>query len=46
LCKLEEIKWQQRFKINWLKLGDKNKKFFYAVASTRKRANHIQNLHK
>lgn len=40
----EEAYWQQRAKNFWLKEGDTNSKFFHAVASSRKKLNHISGL--
>lgn len=40
----EEIYWKQRAKALWLVEGDKNTKFFYANASTKKKTNHIDFL--
>lgn len=42
LLKQKEIYWKQRSRINWLKEGDNNKKFFHAHASNRRRINLIQ----
>ena len=36
--------WRQRGKINWVKLGDTNSKFFHARASVRHRYNFISSL--
>nr|KYP46237.1 Transposon TX1 uncharacterized [Cajanus cajan] len=42
----EEAFWKQRAKVYWLKDGDKNTKFFHAMASERKKKNLIQRLTK
>nr|KYP35202.1 hypothetical protein KK1_043792 [Cajanus cajan] len=42
----EETFWKQRAKVYWLKNGDKNTKFFHAMASERKKKNLIQRLTK
>ncbi|XP_060959266.1 uncharacterized protein LOC133030514 [Cannabis sativa] len=40
----QELYWKQRSKQHWLHSGDKNNKYFHAVASARKRSNKIQYL--
>lgn len=40
----QEIYWVQRFRIHWLKHGDKNTKFFHSKASQRRKRNYIQRL--
>jgi hypothetical protein len=47
LIEIEDLKWRQRAKQNWLKHGDKNSKFFHACVNHRRRNNmllKIQNL--
>lgn len=40
-----EERWRQRSKLNWLKLGDRNTRFFHVSASARTRRNMILVLH-
>jgi hypothetical protein len=41
LALLEEQRWKQRAKRNWVKLGDKNIRYFHQITSHQKRKNHI-----
>lgn len=40
----EEILWQQRAKVQWLTLGDRNTKFFHSKASKRRKKNTINRI--
>ncbi|BFG25212.1 hypothetical protein CerSpe_114860 [Prunus speciosa] len=40
----EEVYWQQRAKVAWLRDGDRNTRFFHQRANTRKQRNNIQGL--
>ncbi|XP_039137390.1 uncharacterized protein LOC120274917 [Dioscorea cayenensis subsp. rotundata] len=42
--KQEELYWKQRSRLNWLKEGDENTKFFHATANGRKNRNFINSL--
>lgn len=42
----EEAYWRQRSKTYWLRDGDRNTKYFHAVASSRKRQNSVKKLRK
>ncbi|KAA3474024.1 reverse transcriptase [Gossypium australe] len=40
----DEVYWEQRARVNWLKLGDKNTAFFHKCASAQRRINSITKL--
>ncbi|CAN0884427.1 hypothetical protein LINGRAHAP2_LOCUS14836 [Linum grandiflorum] len=44
LWKMEETSWRQKSRDNWIKLGDKNTKYFHRVANARKRCNTLDHL--
>jgi hypothetical protein len=44
LLELEDLKWRQRARENWLKYGDRNTKYFHACASQRKCRNLIKEV--
>ena len=44
LLQFEEMYWQQRSRVSWLKEGDLNTKFFHAKASARKTRNRLSGL--
>ena len=37
----EDMKWRQRAKVDWLRFGDRNTKFFHASATQRRKKNQI-----
>uniref|UniRef100_A0A803Q1S7 Reverse transcriptase domain-containing protein n=1 Tax=Cannabis sativa TaxID=3483 RepID=A0A803Q1S7_CANSA len=44
LLQRDEIYWQQRSRVTWLQLGDKNTRYFHRMASTRRSTNKILSL--
>ena len=44
LLQKQEIYWAQQSRINWLKHGNRNTKFFHAKASKRRRKNFIKGI--
>ncbi|CAN0926381.1 LINE-1 reverse transcriptase homolog [Linum grandiflorum] len=44
LWKLEEISWKQKARDNWLKLGDRNTKYFHRIANFNRRRNHLDGI--
>lgn len=44
ICLIEELKWKQRSRVQWLREGNANAKFFHLRASCRKSANNISQL--
>lgn len=44
ILEMEEIMWHKKSRIQWLKEGDQNTKFFHKMASIRRSINHIHSL--
>lgn len=44
LVELEELKWRQRSKHEWLQHGDKNSKFFHALVNQQRNSSSIKSI--
>ncbi|XP_059428496.1 uncharacterized protein LOC132162251 [Corylus avellana] len=44
LIKKEELRWRQRAKVDWIKHGDRNTKFFHAIANQRHQRNQVVHI--
>lgn len=44
MCMAKEISWKQKFRERWLQEGDKNTKYFHAMASNKRRSNYIADI--
>jgi ribonuclease HI len=44
LLEQEDLKWQQRAKVNWLQHGDRNSKYFHAAATQKNRRSKISEI--
>uniref|UniRef100_A0A2N9J0Z7 Reverse transcriptase domain-containing protein n=1 Tax=Fagus sylvatica TaxID=28930 RepID=A0A2N9J0Z7_FAGSY len=44
LAHLEEISWRQKSRVQWLKEGDNNTKFFHKIANSNRRRNYMEKI--
>lgn len=44
VARKDELAWKQRSRIQWVKQGDKNTRFFHRIATSHKRFNYIDQL--
>ncbi|XP_042992297.1 uncharacterized protein LOC122318763 [Carya illinoinensis] len=42
---MEDLKWRQRAKVDWYKLGDRNTQFFHSYANQRRKKNSIKQIY-
>ena len=44
LLEEDDLRWQQRAKVNWMKGGDKNMKSYHACANQRRKVNNFDSI--
>ncbi|KAK2975640.1 hypothetical protein RJ640_021085 [Escallonia rubra] len=44
ILQMEDDLWRQRSRVDWMRDGDRNTRFFHAQASARRRTNRVENL--